>query len=322
MLCLGGLYERGEGVTQDPQLASQWVREAAEAGHADGMLRYGEMLAAGRGVLPDLALAAVWFRKSAMRDNVKAQAFLGEMYEDGQGVPQDFEEAAAWYGRAAMRKHPVAMSRLGRMFMDGRGVKKDLRQATLLLFNAALLGDTDAMDGLASLGGKSAAGRSSLFGLALDQADRAAMRAAMRKNGSPVVREDDAFFCDVYKADTMLPGASLMAACFEPDGKRRLAMLKINYPTDDKTDTEKVMTSMEERLGPPSAREGSITRIWNFNTVLAVGQYIPTAAETSLMYFVPSVYAPLMRSARAGMDAAEILPGPPEAAPGQPAPKP
>lgn len=296
MLCLGDAYDHGKGVAQDVQLAAQWVRQAAENGNVDAMLRYGEMLAAGRGVLPDAARAAIWYRRAATRDNPQAQILLGEMYEEGKGVTRNLKEAAAWYGRAALRKEPLAMARLGRMFVEGRGLKKDDQQATLLLFNAAMAGEPSAVPDLASLAEADSLERSTLFGLRPDSADRAGFRAAMRSHHIPVVREKDEFFCDVYETNKVLPGSSLMAACFEADGQQRLALLKINYSAEAKVDAEKLMATFEERLGPPSARDGDITRIWNFGPVVAIGQFVPTDAETSLMYLVPSVYAPLLRT--------------------------
>lgn len=296
MLCLGDAYDRGQGVAQDVQLAAQWMRQAAEQGNVEAMFRYGQMLAAGRGLLPDAARAAIWYRRAATRDNPRAQTCLGELYEEGKGVPQNEKEAAAWYGRAALRKEPLAMARLGRMFMEGRGMKKDEQQATLLLFHAAMAGEASAAPALVSLATADAPERSRLFGLSLDAADRSAVRAAMGAHHIPAVREKDEFFCDVYDAAKALPGSGLVAACFEPDGQQRLALLKIGYPTETRADAEKLMATFEEQLGPPAAREGDITRIWNFGPVAAMGQFIPTDVETSLMYFVPAVYAPLLRT--------------------------
>lgn len=294
MYCLGDLYDRGQVVTEDPLLAAQWIRGAADLGHVDGMIRYGEMLARGRGVLPDMKRAALWFRKAAERDHTEAQAYLGELYEEGKVVEKNMQEAAAWYARAALKKHPVALTRLGLMFSEGRGVKKDLGSGTLLLYEAALQGQEEAMQALQKLAPPAARHDGALLlGLELDRMKRDDLRAALQRPDVNRVREDNAFVCDIYNISQTMPGATLMAACYAQDASNTLALIKIDYPTANKGQAEVIRTSLEDRFGPPSAREGDYSLLWNFGKVIVVGQYVPTAMETSLLYILPEAYAAL-----------------------------
>lgn len=294
MYCLGDLYDRGQVVTEDPLLAAQWIRGAADLGYVDGMIRYGEMLARGRGVLPDMKRAALWFRKAAERDHTEAQAYLGELYEEGRVIEKNMQEAAAWYARAALKKHPVALTRLGLMFSEGRGVKKDIGSATLLLYEAALQGQEEAMQALQKLALPTAGHDGALLlGLELDKMKRRDLRAALQRPDVNVVREDNAYVCDIYNISQSMPGATLMAACYAQDADNALAMVKIDYPTANRGQAEVIRTSLEDRFGPPSAREGEYSLLWNFGKIIVVGQYVPTAMETSLIYILPETYVAL-----------------------------
>jgi TPR repeat protein len=51
--CVGLIYQRGLGVTQNPVEAAKWFSRAAELGNTVAMLRLGEMYWKGSGVRPD-----------------------------------------------------------------------------------------------------------------------------------------------------------------------------------------------------------------------------------------------------------------------------
>lgn len=294
LYCLGDMYDRGQGVTEDPLLAAQWIRSAADLGYVDGMIRYGEMLARGRGVLPDMKRAALWFRKAAEHDHTEAQAYLGELYEEGRVVEKNMQEAGAWYARAALKKHPVALTRLGLMFSEGRGVKKDVGRGTLLLYEAALQGQDEAFTALRTLAAQTPRREGGqLLGLNLEKMTREELRTALQRSDISQVREDENFVCDIYNIGQAMPGATLMAACYAQDPVGALALVKIDYPTANKQQAVRIRTALEDRLGAPTAREGDYSLLWNFGAVMVVGQYVPTAMETSLIYIVPASYTGL-----------------------------
>ena len=61
---LGLLYERGEQVTQNDQVAFQWLEKAALSGHAEGQFYLGWMYANGYGVPKDNLKAFYWFSQA------------------------------------------------------------------------------------------------------------------------------------------------------------------------------------------------------------------------------------------------------------------
>ena len=59
----------------------------------------------------------------------------------------------AWYSRAAAQQQTEALFRLGHFYRIGQGVTKNPARAVLLLYAAAMNGDTNAMVLLPALGG-------------------------------------------------------------------------------------------------------------------------------------------------------------------------
>ena len=299
---LGVLYDKGQGVAENPQEAAQWFQKAAVGGHGPGMSNYGRMLEQGRGVPRDVAEAARWFRQAADKDVADAQYNLAVLYERGEGVSQSDKDAAAWYSRAAANQQTNAVARLGQFYRDGRGVSKNATRAVLLLYGAAMEGHEAAVRDLEALAveerkGK-AAPRAALFGIDMDKATRGSLRAALSKAKVPVTREDNAFICDVYDVRQAIPGATEMAACYGPVpaggpadvAAQPLGFVKIDYPAPDKKQAGRIRSMAEGRFGKPSAGEGADGVLWNLGQVVVATQYVADSKQVGLMYMVPRVY--------------------------------
>ena len=288
---LGVLYDQGQGVEPDAGRALHWFAQSAKAGHPSGMSNYGRMLEQGRGIAANPQEAARWFDLAARQGQPEAQYNLGLLYERGRGVPQDDKAAAAWYSRAAAQQQSESLARLGHFYRAGRGVAKNPGRAVLLLYAAAMNGETGAIRELEEMAKEGPARPAAvLFGQKLDATDRAAMRAALRKSGTPASRESDDFICDLYDVRRVVPGAEQMAACYGPGSPAPLGFLKIDYAAPDKATAAQILHMVEERFGPPSAGEGDDARLWNLGSVVVATQYAPTHRQMSLMYMVPRVY--------------------------------
>ena len=288
---LGVLYDQGHGVEPDMGRALHWFAQSAKAGHPSGMSNYGRMLEQGRGIAANPQEAARWFDLAARQGQPEAQYNLGLLYERGRGVPQDDKAAAAWYSRAAAQQQSESLARLGHFYRAGRGVAKNPGRAVLLLYAAAMSGEAGAIRELEEMAKEGPARQAAvLFGQKLDATDRAAMRAALRKSGTPASRESDDFICDLYDVRRVVPGAEQMAACYGPGSPAPLGFLKIDYAAPDKATAAQILHMVEERFGPPSAGEGDDARLWNLGSVVVATQYAPTHRQMSLMYMVPGVY--------------------------------
>ncbi|MGE9984059.1 tetratricopeptide repeat protein [Desulfovibrio sp. SGI.169] len=288
---LGVLYDQGQGVEPDTGRALHWFAQSARAGHPSGMSNYGRMLEQGRGMPANPAEAARWFDLAARQGQAEAQYNLGLLYERGRGVPRDDKAAAAWYSRAAAQQQTEALARLGHFYRVGRGVQKNPSRAALLLYAAAMNGADGAIRELEEMAKEGPARPAAvLFGQKLDNTDRAAMRAALKKAGTPASRESDDFICDLYDVRRAAPGAEQMAVCYGPGAAAPLGFLKIDYAAPDKATAGRILDMVKERFGPPSAGEGDDARLWNLGSVVVATQYAPTHRQMSLMYMVPRVY--------------------------------
>jgi TPR repeat protein len=99
-------YAKGEGVPQDPRLAADWYRKAAEKGNLEAQVRLADFYRDGKGVPRDMSQAAAWYQKAAELGDPVAQGTLGMLYSAGFGVPQDYFQAYYWFDLAASAKGP------------------------------------------------------------------------------------------------------------------------------------------------------------------------------------------------------------------------
>lgn len=110
---LAKLYEVGEGVSQDSNMARQLTERAATNGNRIAMHDLALYYAEGRGgVESDLPVAAKWFEKAAERGVVDSQFNLGVLFESGQGLPKNVNEAFVWYSIAAAQGDQFAKTRV------------------------------------------------------------------------------------------------------------------------------------------------------------------------------------------------------------------
>ena len=110
---LAKLYEIGEGVSQDQDMARQLTERAATNGNRIAMHDLALYYAEGRGgVNVDLPTAAKWFEKAAERGVVDSQFNLGVLHESGQGLPKNVTDAFVWYSIAAKQGDQFAKTRV------------------------------------------------------------------------------------------------------------------------------------------------------------------------------------------------------------------
>jgi len=142
---LGGLYAKGESVTNSYAEAAKWYERAAAQGDAEAELALGELFEAGQGVPKDVAHALELYRKAAEQGYAGAQYTLGFMYEAGRGLTVDHAEASRWFRRAAEGGDPLAQFDLGQRYDLGVGVPVDRIAAYKWLALAAAQGQADSV---------------------------------------------------------------------------------------------------------------------------------------------------------------------------------
>jgi hypothetical protein len=133
MVILGGLYEKGEGVSLDYKKAMEWFEKAAALGDAQACHVIGLAHLNGRGkVVPINKVKAIeWFLRGADKGDSQAQYALAGAYLRGEGVKKNLATARKWLVRAAWQNEPRAQLQLSRMLRDGLGGFKDMARAAM-----------------------------------------------------------------------------------------------------------------------------------------------------------------------------------------------
>ena len=93
---------------------------AAEGGDVEAKYWLGIMYSEGEGVSQDYNIALDWLRQAADEGDALAQYMMGGMYYHGEGVDKDYKEALIWYNKAVEQGYDEAQIKIGKdgnMFM-------------------------------------------------------------------------------------------------------------------------------------------------------------------------------------------------------------
>jgi len=105
---LGALFQQGDGVPENPEIAAAMFRRAADQGYADAQNSLAALYIAGIGLKQDSREAVKWFRKAAEQDCADAQVNLATLYFNGVGVKRDLELAREWALKAKLHRSKEA----------------------------------------------------------------------------------------------------------------------------------------------------------------------------------------------------------------------
>ncbi|OYZ71897.1 MAG: hypothetical protein B7Y06_13050 [Burkholderiales bacterium 24-55-52] len=143
---IGYLYQKGLGVSANPDEANRFFTLAAEKNNPGAQFNLAMSLqASGQPSAGDLEKSARWMLKSAEQKNVNAQVNMGTMYSQGRGVEANPSKAVYWWKKAADQGNAMAQNNLGWAYLNGRGVSPDQALAKDWLEKASRqLGDDDA----------------------------------------------------------------------------------------------------------------------------------------------------------------------------------
>lgn len=113
------IYAKGLGVGRDTTQAINYLSQAAQNGHIEGMFNLGMAFELGKGVNKNINAAFEWQLKAAEKGWLKAQRKVAKMYEHGRGVQGEPIEAFNWYQKAAEQGDADSQLELGAIYMQG-----------------------------------------------------------------------------------------------------------------------------------------------------------------------------------------------------------
>lgn len=142
----GLMYSNGDGVEQDLNEASRWLRPANVRGDPIGKYLLAECFLYGKGVPQNQEQAVTLLEEAIELDNpARAMDLLATCYHKGWGVAEDFEKAVQLYRDACGHGFQNACANLAVLIMRGDGTPADPTAAVALLKDGVDAGNPRSM---------------------------------------------------------------------------------------------------------------------------------------------------------------------------------
>lgn len=125
---LGTMYDKGNGVPEDPTQAVAWYRRAAPT-DLEAKFLLARLVEVGRGTYAAGSESVTLLREAAAGGHLRAQQTLAFRLENGAGIRKDEAEALTWYRRVAERGDAAAQVKVGDFLARGRGAPKNEAEA-------------------------------------------------------------------------------------------------------------------------------------------------------------------------------------------------
>ncbi len=138
---IGEMYEKGQALPRNLELAAAWYRKAADHGYVQAQISLATLSINGT----DYSEARKWCEAAAKERYSDGYFCLGHLSQHGLGTPQNLKDALKWYAEAAKRGNTRAMQNLGQMYATGEGTKADRPQAFVWFLIAASHGNPAAI---------------------------------------------------------------------------------------------------------------------------------------------------------------------------------
>lgn len=131
-VAIGQMYEKGEDLPQNMDLASAWYRKAAEGGNTEAQVSLAILSMS----VKNYNETRHWCEMAAKARHSGGYSCLGYLYRHGLGVEQNSQEAFNWYLQGARGSNLGAMRAVAQMYEKGEGTKIDRSEAFLWYFYA------------------------------------------------------------------------------------------------------------------------------------------------------------------------------------------
>jgi TPR repeat protein len=138
-LCVGNMFDYGEGGQRDYVEARRWYQAAANQGVRDAQMHFGRMLEVGRGGPADKEEAAKWYMRATEQGDELAATNLASMHLHGELAESNFELAIRLLTFSAERLDGIAHLHLGDVYMNRTDIERSSGRALMHYYIAGLL---------------------------------------------------------------------------------------------------------------------------------------------------------------------------------------
>lgn len=129
LFCLGYLYQKGYHVQKNIHQALEYFQKSADLGYRKAQHNCALLYKSDLIVEKDLEKAFMYFSKAAEQNFILSQFSLALCYEEGAGCEKNQTLAFKYYELAALSNHKSAQFHLGLCYMKGQGTIVDYQQA-------------------------------------------------------------------------------------------------------------------------------------------------------------------------------------------------
>jgi TPR repeat protein len=140
-LAIGQMYEKGDDLPKNLELAAAWYRKAAERGHSEATISLAILYLNAN----DFIQARHWCEAAAKEGHSGGYYCLGYLYQHGRGVDPSLKEAFRYYEEGARRGHVPSMQATAEMYEKGEGTNPDRTQAFVWFLMVARRGNQSAI---------------------------------------------------------------------------------------------------------------------------------------------------------------------------------
>ena len=133
---LGVMYENGEGVSKNANIAFTWFQKSASNGYKYGYYNLGRHYQYGLSVPIDMDKAVSMYETAASLYHTHSCLLMGKWYLNGTNVSQNYSKAARYFKDAAFGGSDEGKYYMGYCYAYGYGVAQDSIRALLWLDRA------------------------------------------------------------------------------------------------------------------------------------------------------------------------------------------
>lgn len=146
---IGKMYLDGNGTEKDTQTAVVYWERSAKLGNVHAQYALAKMwIENGNG---NIGQALEWMKEAADRGHAVAQYILGKCYQDGLVVEKDVTQSFRLFLSSAEQNNAYAAYQLGKLYLSGEHVPKDVESAIRYLELSAVQGNQYAQYALGKL---------------------------------------------------------------------------------------------------------------------------------------------------------------------------
>ncbi|KAJ6243570.1 sel1-repeat-containing protein ybeq [Anaeramoeba flamelloides] len=139
----GIMYQEGNGVEKNKEVAFQWFKKSAKNNETTGMNNLAIAFHNGKGVKKNLTKSFKWFKRAAKLGFPSAVNNVGVCYLNGEGTEKDLEMAYKWFNRSLENGNILSCNSVGYMLLMGETIERDPKKAIKLFFKGDQLGNVN-----------------------------------------------------------------------------------------------------------------------------------------------------------------------------------